>query len=155
MAEEAIRRAQSALANAKNFLHWGNAIRNDLLRADVFMKEMQLELIKTQTAKSVAIAKLNRAIGINPTCTSQVVELSEPPPFNLALCDCLQLAVENRREFGVVEHGIAKAKLGAGAAEAEFMPKVVVGGLGALQQQHDPTRYAQHASAGTRQVRPN
>ena len=58
------------------------------------------------------------------------------------------MAVENRREFGVVEHGIAKAKLGASAAEAEFMPKVVVGGLGSVQQEHDPTKYAEHASAG-------
>ena len=148
VAQESVRRAQSALTDAKNFLHRGNALRNDVLRTDVFMKEMQLELVKTQTAKGVAMAKLNRAIGINPTCTSQVVELAEPPPFDLPLCDCLKLAVENRREFGVVEHGIAKAKLGAGGAEAEFMPKIVVGGVGALQQEHDPTRYAQLASAG-------
>ena len=137
-----------ALGDAKNFLHRGNAIRNDVLRADVFAKEMQLELVKAHTAAGVALAKLNRAIGINPSCTTQVSELSEPPPLDLPLRDCLQMAVENRREFGVVEHGIAKAKLGASAAESEFMPKVVVGGLGSVQQEHDPTKYAEHASAG-------
>jgi outer membrane protein len=148
VAEESVRRAQSALGDAKNFLHRGNAIRNDVLRADVFAKEMQLELVKAHTAEGVALAKLNRAIGINPSCTTQVSELSEPPPLDLTLRDCLQMAVENRREFGVVEHGIAKAKLGASAAESEFMPKVVVGGLGSVQQEHDPTKYAEHASAG-------
>ncbi|HEY2881892.1 MAG TPA: TolC family protein [Pirellulales bacterium] len=148
IAQESVRRAQSALGDAKNFLHRGNAIRNDVLRADVFLKEMQLDLVRAQTSQGIAIAKLNRAIGINPTCTSQIVDVTDPPPFDLPLCDCLQMAVENRREFGVVEHGIAKAKLGASAAGAEFMPKVVVGGLGALQQEHDPTRYAEHGSAG-------
>ena len=148
VAEESIRRAQSALDDAKNYFHRGNAIRNDVLKAEVFVKQMQLDLVKSQTASGVAIAKLNRAIGINPSGTTKVVELAQAPRFEQPIQECLQLAVDNRREFGVVERGIAKAKLGQNAAEAEFRPKVVVGGLGSLEQEHDPTRYAQHASAG-------
>jgi outer membrane protein TolC len=145
---KSVRRAQSALDDAKNYFHRGNAIRNDVLRAELFLKEMQLGLVKAKTASGVALAKLNRAIGINPANATVLVELAEAPRFEQTMADSLQAAVDNRREFGVVERGIAKAKLGGSAAEAEFRPKVVVGGLGSLQQEHDPTRYAEHASAG-------
>ncbi len=147
-AKEAVRRAQSAWTDAKNYLRRGNAIRNDMLRADVFVKEMQLDLVKAETAQGVAIAKLNRAIGINPTCPTEVVELSDAPPFDQPLAQCLQLAVENRREFGVVERGIAKAKLGQNLAGSDFLPKIVAGSVGSLQQEHEPTRFSQLGSAG-------
>ncbi len=147
-AQEAVRRAQSALNDAKNYLKRGNAIRNDMLRADVFLKEMQLEVVKAETAKGVAIAKLNHAIGINSSCPTEVVELIDAPPFDQPLTQCLQLAVENRREFGVVERGIAKAKLGQNLAVSDFLPKIVVGGLGSLQQNQEPTRFSQLGSAG-------
>ncbi len=148
VAQEAVRRAGSVLADAKNFLNRGNAIRNDVLRADVFLQEMQLDLVKAQTAEGVAIAKLNRAIGINPSSATNVVELADSPSFNQPLAQCLQMAVENRREFGVVEKGIANAKLGEHAAESDFLPKVVVGGVGGLQQSHEPDHFAETAAGG-------
>jgi outer membrane protein TolC len=148
IADESIRRAQSTLDDAKNYLNRGNAIRNDVLKADVFLKQMQLELVKANTAYGVAIAKLNRAIGINPSASTEIVELAESPRFEQSMRECLQLAVDNRREFGVVERGIAKAKLGQSEAQAEFRPKVIVGGLGSIEQEHEPTRYAEHASGG-------
>ncbi len=148
VAEEAVRRAQSALNDTKNYLHRGNAIRNDVMRANVFLKDMQLELVKAHTAQGVALAKLNQTMGMNSDDNPKLVELGEPPRFEKKLGDCLQCAVENRPEFGVVEHGIANAKLGQNVAEADFMPKVVVGGLGALEAQKDSANDAQHGSAG-------
>jgi outer membrane protein len=148
VAEEAVKRAQSALNDAKHYLNRGNALRNDVLRANVFLKDMQLELVKAKTAEGVAMAKLNQTMGMNSADAPQLVELGEPPRFEKSLRECLQCAVENRQEFGVVEHGIANAKLGQNIAEAEFMPKVVVGGLGALEAQRDASKDAQHASAG-------
>jgi outer membrane protein len=148
IADESVRRAKSVLKDAKNYLHRGTNIRNDVLRAEVFVKEMDLAVVKAKTAEGVAIAKLNRAIGINPSGTTQIAELDEAPAFTQPLPECLQLAVENRREFGVVERGIAKAKLGENLAESQFMPRVYVGGLGALQQTEHPDRFAEHASAG-------
>lgn len=148
IAAESVRRAKSVLTDAKNYLHRGTNIRNDVLRAEVFVKEMDLAVVRAHTAEGVAIAKLNRAIGINPGETTQVFELDEAPQFEQRLGECLQLAVENRREFGIVERGIAKAKLGENLAESQFMPRVYVGGLGALQQTQQPDRFAEHASAG-------
>ena len=148
IADESIRSAQSTLDDAKNYLNRGNAIHNDVLKADVFLKQMQLELVKAHTAYGIGIAKLNRSIGINPSAPTELVELAESPRFEQSMRECLQLAVDNRREFGVVERGIAKAKLGQSEAQADFRPKVIVGGLGSIEQERDPTRYAEHASGG-------
>lgn len=147
VAEEAVRRAQSALNDAKNYLHRGNAIRNDVMRANVFLKDMQLELVKARTAQGVTLAKLNETMGLNSAEPPRLVELGEPPRFEKNLGDCLQYAVDNRPEFGVVEQGIANAKLGQNVAEADFLPKVVVGAIGAVSESHDKGD-AQHGSAG-------
>jgi outer membrane protein TolC len=146
--EEAVRSAQSALNDAKNYFNRGNAIRNDVLKANVFLKDMQLALVKARTSQGVALAKLNQTMGTNSGDTPRLVELGEPPRFEKTLPECLQCAVENRREFGVVEHGIANAKLGENIAEADFLPKVVVGGIGALEQQRDSRNDAQLGVAG-------
>src|SRR5262249_12952866 len=53
------------------------------------------------------------------------------PPFALALEDCLQLAVSNREEFGVVLDSIRSARFGVGVAQADFMPRLLVGGVAA------------------------
>ncbi len=96
----------------------------------------------------MTLAKLNQTMGMNSEEKPKLVELGEPPRFEKKLGDCLQFAVENRPEFGVVEHGIANAKLGQNVAESDFMPKVVVGGIGALEAQKDTANDAQHGSAG-------
>lgn len=148
VANEAVRRAESVLRDTKNYLNRGTAIRNDVLRADVFVKEMQLERVKAQTAHGVAIAKLNRAIGINSSTPIAVAKLDDTPEFDRPIGDCLQLAVENRREFGVVERGIAKAKLSENLAESDFLPRIYVGGVAATQGQSSPSRHADHLSGG-------
>jgi len=54
VAEEAVRRAEVDLRDAKNFLRRGTGIRNEVLRAEVFLAESKLELIKTRTERGVA-----------------------------------------------------------------------------------------------------
>lgn len=127
VAEEAVRRAESVLRDARNFLKRGNAIRNDVYRAEVLVQEMKLGLVKSRTAESIAIAGLNQAIGINVSSPTQVVDRLEEPAFDLELAQCLQFAVDNRREFGVVLASISSTQLGQGAATAALLPRVTVG----------------------------
>lgn len=148
VAEEAVRRAESVLRDARNMLRQGDAINNDVLRADVLLAEMKLELVTAVTAERVATAKLNRAMGRHPNLSTRVADAAAPPSFDLPLAQCLQLAVENRREFAALERGIAQAKLGEGVAQAQFMPRVYVGGVAVHQDEHSPDRASQHASGG-------
>jgi len=131
VAEEAVRRAEVDLRDARNFLRRGVGLRNQVLRTEALLAEMRLNLIKARTARSVAIAGLNQAIGINVSSDTQVVDRPAAPPFAVSLADCLQLAVSSREEFGVVLDSIRSARFGVGVAQADFMPRVMVGGVAA------------------------
>ena len=131
VAEEAVRRAEIDLRDARNFLRRGVGLRNQVLRTEALLAEMRLNLIKVRTARSVAVAGLNQAIGINVSADTQIVDRPAAPLFDLPLEDCLRLAVSNREEFGVVLDSIRSARLGVGVAQADFMPRVLVGGVAA------------------------
>lgn len=129
-ADEAVRRAESVLRDARNFLQRGLAIRNDVLRTEVLLLEMRLAQVKTRTAELAAIAGLNQAIGISVSARTRIVDLPEEPEFRLSLDEALQRAAAQRDEFGVVLRTIRSARLGTGVRQAEFMPRIVAGGVG-------------------------
>lgn len=133
IAEEGVALAASTLRDARNFFQRGAMIRNDVLRADVLVAEMQLTLVKAQTERGAAVAALNQAIGTNVSCPTTVVDRTEEPAFRLPLADCLQIAADNRDEFRVALNEIQSTSYGIGVAKAAFMPRILVGGV-ALQQ---------------------
>lgn len=137
VAAEAVRRAESVLRDSRNFLKRGTGIRNDVLRADVLLSEMRLSQVKARTAEGIAVAALNQAIGINVSTPTCVLDREAAAPFGLTLAESLQLAVDNRDEFGVVMQVIRSARLGTGVAQADFLPKVYVGGVGASLHRGD------------------
>jgi outer membrane protein TolC len=133
VAQEAVVRADSVVRDAESFLKRGVGIRNDLLRAQTLLAEMQLNVIKAKTAEGIAVAALNQAMGINVGCPTEIVDRSQEPSFALGLSESLQLASDHREEFGVVVRAIRSARLGANVASADFMPRVLVGGVAAHQ----------------------
>lgn len=147
VAREAVVRAESDLRDARNFLQRGTGLRNDLLRADVFLAEMRLGLVKARTAEGVAVAGLNQALGVNVSAPTDVADLPAEPSFDCSLAECLQLAADNREEFGVVVRAIRSARIGTGVAQADFLPRVLVGGS-AVHQEANELRGATLASGG-------
>jgi outer membrane protein TolC len=138
IAEEAVRRAESLLRDARNFLNRGTAIRNDVLRTEVLLAEARLGLVKAHTAEGIALAGLNQEMGVQADSVAQIPLEDEPdasrPP---ALPDALQMAVANRPEFTAAVRAIASARLGEGVARADFLPKVVAGGTAVHQETND------------------
>lgn len=128
IAEEAVKRAESHLRDARNFLKRGTAVRNDVLRAEVQLAEMRLDLVRARTAEAVAVANLNQEVGFNVNCPTRVVDRPREPAFTLPLAECLQLALSNREEFRVVLRSITSAQYGVDVVRAEFLPVVLVGG---------------------------
>jgi outer membrane protein TolC len=137
VSEEAVRRAESYLNDTRNYQRRGTAIANDVFRADVLLAEMRLSQVKARTAEGVALAGLNQAIGINVSSATSIVDRPDAPPFEQTLADCLQLAVQNREEFRVALDTIRSARFGTRAAQADFMPKVLIGGVGAHEDGHN------------------
>lgn len=134
VADEAVRRAESVLRDARNFLQRGLAIRNDVLRTEVLLLEMRLAQVKARTAELAAIAGLNQAIGINVSAPTRIVDLAEEPPFDQSLGQALERAAAQRDEFGVVLRTIRSARLGTGVRQADFMPRIVAGGVGMQEE---------------------
>ena len=128
IAEEAIRRAESNLRDARNRLGKGIAVRNDVLRAEVLLGDDRLQMVAAERAVGVARATLNEAIGSNVSGSTPVADVRQEPVFCLALADALQLAADNRREFGAALRSIRSAHAGRGVAAADFMPRINVSG---------------------------
>jgi outer membrane protein TolC len=137
VAEESIKRAESVLRDARNFQRRGVSVRNDVLRAEVLLAEMRLGLVKTRTAQRVAVALLNERIGINVSTATCVADRTDAPPVRLSLVDCLEAAVANRQEFGVVLDQVRSARFATGVAQADFMPRVLVGGVAAQERSNN------------------
>src|ERR1019366_6860025 len=128
IAEEAIRRAESNLRDARNLLAKGVAVRNDVLRADVLLGDDRLQMVAAERAVGVARAPLKEAIGSNVSGTAPVADVRQDPVFGLALADALQMAADNRREFAAALRSIRSAHAGRGVATADFMPRINVSG---------------------------
>ena len=71
------------------------------MRAEVALAQAQRALDTAEEAEAVAVAALNLAVGLNVSSATRVVDAAEIPPFTLGLGECLQTAVNGRREFQV------------------------------------------------------
>jgi outer membrane protein TolC len=142
IAEEAVRRADDDLEVAKKLARGGVIEREKVLRAEVQVAQTRRALDQTEAAVGVAVAALNLAIGINVNCLTEVVETAYVPPFTMSLCDCLQEAVNRRREFQVARRSVQVAQEGGRVARADFAPRIVAEGSLADFQQSAPRGHA-------------
>lgn len=131
VAEESVRRAGSLLRDAQNFQAQGTAVKNDVLQAEVLLAEMQLVLVRTRTAEMIALAGLNRVMGIHVGSHTEISDVTARPVFSLSLKACLQKAVDFRDEFRSVLKAISGSQWGLAASKARFLPRIIAGGTGA------------------------
>jgi outer membrane protein TolC len=135
-AQDALRRAEEELADARKREREGVIEREVVLRAEVQTAEYRQEFHAATEAEFVALAGLNLAIGLKCNVPLRVVEPTNVPPLTTSLADCLQTAIQQRREFYVVQRTVEIATAGGRVARAQFAPKVVADGtLLDLQQQ--------------------
>jgi len=96
----------------------------------------------SEESVGIAYAALNLAIGLRSNESLSVVEAAERPDFSLSLQDCLQVAIEERREFDVAQRAIQIAQEGTRVAKADFAPRIVGGGALLDLQQSSPRGHA-------------
>jgi outer membrane protein len=131
VAGESVRRAGSLLKDAQNFHTQGTAVRNDVLQAEVLLAEMQLVLVRTRTAEMIALAGLNRVMGVHVSSHMEIADVTARPTFSRSLESCLRQAVEFRDEFRSVLKAISSSQWGLAASKARFLPRIIAGGTGA------------------------
>ena len=131
VAGEAVARADSLLRDARNYRAQGTAVQNDVLQAELLMAEMQLALVSARTARTVALAGLNRVMGFQVSSHTEIADVKGKPVFSLSLESCLRQAVESRDEFRSVLKAISSSQWGLAASKARFLPRIIAGGTGA------------------------
>ncbi len=137
-AQDALRRAEEELADARNLQREGVVERAIVLRSEVQKAEARQQLHAATEEEFVALAGLSLAMGLKSDQPVRVVEPSQIPPLATSLADCLQTAVKERREFQVTRRTVEIAVEGTRVARADFAPKVIADGtLLDFQQQAD------------------
>jgi outer membrane protein TolC len=127
-AQDALRRAEDQLSDARKLQREGVVEREIVLRSEVQQAEARQQLHAATEAEFVALAGLNLAIGLKCNQPIRVAEPPEIPPLATSLADCLQTAIRERREFNVVRRTVEIAVEGGRVARADFAPKVVADG---------------------------
>lgn len=117
-AQDALRRAEEELGDARKRQREGVIEREIVLRAEVQTAEFRQQLHAATEAEFVALAGLNLAIGLKCQEPVRVVEPTEIPALAPSLADCLQTAVRQRREFYVVQRTVDLAVQGGRIARA-------------------------------------
>ena len=102
--------------------------RTDVLRARAQRIEFAQQKISAQNSVRLAVAALNRQMGIPVSSPIQVIEHASIQAPDVSLRDALQKAVDNRPEFVQIQHAISAARSGARAVRAEFLPEVFAAG---------------------------
>jgi outer membrane protein len=105
IAEQALTSAEAILRDARNQLSRGVLTAEDVLRAEVEVAEVRQLVTRARSAVRVSIAGLNRAIGLEVSAATEVVDRKEEPSVSLTLENSLELALANRREIAVVRRG--------------------------------------------------
>ena len=136
-AQDALRRAEEELSDARKNEREGIVDRETVLRSEVQKAEVRQQVHAATEAEFVALAGLNLAIGLKCNQPIRVAEPPEIPPLAASLADCLQTAIRERREFAVVQRTVEIAVQGGRVARADFAPKVIADGtLFNFQQQY-------------------
>ncbi len=126
--EDAVRRAEAILSDARARLKGGVAEREDVLRAEVQLSESQEALILARQGELDAVARLNNVMGRNAAWPLEVIDLETQPPLPGALAQLLDQAAAQRPEVGLARQQAAAAEGGRQAAKAEFLPRIFVRG---------------------------
>src|SRR5262249_41679624 len=138
IADESVRRARDDRDEAAKLAKGGVIEREKVLRAEVALSQAERAVDIAEQDDAIAHAALNLAIGLNAGMPTDVVDTNEVPPFAKGLSECLQTAIDNRREFQVVRKTVQVAVEGSSVARANFAPRIVAGGYLNDFQQADP-----------------
>lgn len=129
--EDAVRRAEAILHDTSARRQSGDALREDVLRAEVQLSESRENLIRSRQREYDALARLNNVMGRNSTMPLRVNDLALEPPLPGTLGDLLAEAASLRPEIRIAQQSVAAAQAGRRVAEADFLPEIFVRAAGA------------------------
>lgn len=125
-AERAVERAEAFRAESASQLRRGAITREEHLRVEASLAAMRQDLTDARSEEEVAIAGLNRAMGINVNAPTRVADRRRAPEIDVPLDGALRLAAANRPEIPVMVRGIRVAEEDVKIARADYLPSVSI-----------------------------
>jgi outer membrane protein len=126
--DEALQRANSVLGDTNSRFTNGNADREDVLRAEVEVAQIQEEIFGARQAIRDAESTLNVVLGRSAAVPLAIAPVDCEPAFEMPLEACLEIAAASRREIDMARRAVAEARNGLEAARGELLPKIYVRG---------------------------
>ncbi len=126
--EEASERAKSILRDTEVRFRNGTADRENVLRAQVEVAQVQEDLFTTRQTIHDAEAMLNVLLGRSAAAPIRIANIDSEPKFRESFETCLEIASMSRREIQIARRAVAEARDGVLAARGEMLPKVFIRG---------------------------
>lgn len=124
--DEALQRANSVLGDTNARFTNGDADREDVLRAEVEVSQIQQEIFGARQAIRDAESMLNVVLGRSAAEPLQVAPVNCEPAFDESFESCLEIAANSRREIDMARRAVAESRHGLEAARGEMLPKIYI-----------------------------
>ncbi len=123
-AQLAVRDAEKHLKDAETVYKAGMGLKSDVLRAKVYLEQMEENLVKAQNNYQVALKALKVAMGEFPKGELQVDGELTYKEFNFNLEQLIKEALKNRPELKELKIRLSQAKDMEKMAKADFLPQI-------------------------------
>lgn len=108
--EESLSLVLRQLATSTDFHEEGLVARNDVLAVEVEAAERRQDLLRANRNIDLAVATLNRLMGVDVTARTRVVDVFETPPWEGTFEKTLLAALDQRPDLDSLEEQIRRAQ---------------------------------------------
>lgn len=122
--EDAVRSAESQLADIKAKRGQGMASEFDVLRAEVSVSNFRAEMIQQKNRVSVFKTKLLKAMGVIQSESLDLADTLAYAKASLNLDEAVKIAYENRADLYLSEYELRLQKEAVTVAQSEYWPEI-------------------------------
>lgn len=124
LSKEAVDRLTEHLKNVQAQYDVGVVAKVDVLRSQVELSNAEQDMIKAQNGYDVAVASLDRIVGLPMDTELKLVNLLTYAPYDNDMNYCLTYAAEHRPELVKAKEGIRAAEGALLVARSGYQPQV-------------------------------
>lgn len=124
LSQEAVDRLTEHLKNVQAQYDVGVVAKVDVLRSQVELSNAEQDMIKAQNGYDVAVASLDRIVGLPMDTELKLVNLLTYAPYDNDMNYCLTYAAEHRPELVQAQEGIRAAEGALLVARSGYQPQV-------------------------------
>jgi multidrug efflux system outer membrane protein len=127
VAADRLRRAQEQLGVARSRVLAGDAIATDSLQLLLEVNRARLEVVRRDSALTVARLRLGRQIGLAGPADAAPIDSAPPPALPLSLGEASAELRERGPEVEAARAAERQASAAVGAQRAEYLPDITLG----------------------------